>query len=111
MSSGACVTSLDPSFRAQELAFAVASIGGNVDLTAAAERRSWRERVVGRQPEGLTGTLSAAHERGLRVTAVGVEDAVTWGRVEAIGFDTAQGFLIAPPMPPAELAEWRASGA
>ncbi|HMH48036.1 MAG TPA: FUSC family protein [Solirubrobacteraceae bacterium] len=57
------ISSLDPSFRAQELAFAVASIGGNIDLTAAAERRSWRERVLGRQPEGLTGTLSAAHER------------------------------------------------
>jgi uncharacterized membrane protein YccC len=60
---GELISSLDPSFRAQELAFAVASIGGNVDLTAAAERRSWRERVLGRQPEGLTGTLSAAHER------------------------------------------------
>jgi uncharacterized membrane protein YccC len=60
---GELVSSLDPSFRAQELAFAVASIGRNVDLTAAAERRSWGERVLGRQPEGLTGTLSAAHER------------------------------------------------
>ena len=60
---GELISSLDPSFRAQELGFAVSSIGGNVDLTAAAERRSWRDRVLGRQPEGLTGTLSAAHER------------------------------------------------
>jgi len=58
-----------------------------------------------------TALVAAAHERGFRVTAVGVEDAVTWERVAAIGFDTAQGFLIAPPMPPAELAEWRATRA
>jgi uncharacterized membrane protein YccC len=57
------ITSLDPSFRAQELAFAVTSIGENIDLTAAAERRSWLERLLGRQPKGIAGTLSAAQER------------------------------------------------
>ncbi len=57
------ITSLDPSFRAQELGFAVSLIGANIDLTAAAERRSWLERLLGRQPEGLAGALSAAHER------------------------------------------------
>ena len=57
------ITSLDPSFRAQELSFAVSLIVGNIGLTAAAERRSWRERLLGRQPEGLAGTLSAAQER------------------------------------------------
>ena len=57
------ITSLDPSFRAQELAFAVSLVARNADLTAAAERRSWRERLLGRQPEGLPGTLSAAQER------------------------------------------------
>ncbi len=57
------VTSLDPSFRAQELAYAVSLIGGNIDLTAAAERRSWLERLLGRQPQGLAGTLSAAEQR------------------------------------------------
>ena len=57
------ITSLDPSFRAQELSFAVSLIARNVDLAAAAERRSWRERLLGRQPEGLAGTLSAAQER------------------------------------------------
>jgi len=57
------VSSLEPSFRAQELSFAVSLIARNADLTAAAERRSWRERVLGRQPEGLPGALSAAQER------------------------------------------------
>jgi uncharacterized membrane protein YccC len=57
------LTSLDPGFRAVELAFAVSLVGRNIDLTAAAERRSWFERLLGRQPEGLPGTLSAAQER------------------------------------------------
>jgi len=57
------ITSLDPSFRAQELAFAVSSIGANIDLTAAAERRGWLAQLLGRQPEGIAGTLSAAQER------------------------------------------------
>jgi uncharacterized membrane protein YccC len=60
---GEFITSLDPSFRAQELAYAASLVAGNIDLTAAAERRSWLERLLGRQPEGLTGTLSAAQER------------------------------------------------
>jgi uncharacterized membrane protein YccC len=59
----AFVTSLDPSFRAQELAFAVSLIAHNIDLTAAAERRSFLQRVLGRQPEGVVGWLSAAQER------------------------------------------------
>jgi uncharacterized membrane protein YccC len=61
--AGELITALDPSFRAQELGFAVSSIARNIDLTAAAERRSWRERLLGRQPEGLAGTFSAAQER------------------------------------------------
>jgi uncharacterized membrane protein YccC len=57
------ISSLDPSFRAQELSFAVSEIARNVDLTAAAERRSWIDRLLGRQPAGLAGTLSAAQAR------------------------------------------------
>jgi uncharacterized membrane protein YccC len=57
------ITSLDPAFRAEELSYAVSLIARNVELTAAAERRSWAERLLGRQPEGVPGTLSAARER------------------------------------------------
>ena len=53
--------------------------------------------------------VTAAHERGLRATAVGVEDEGTWNAAAEIGFDTAQGYLIAAPMPPAQLSEWRAA--
>jgi hypothetical protein len=57
------ITSLDPAFRAEELSYAVSLIARTVELTAAAERRSWRERWLGRQPEGVPGTWSAARER------------------------------------------------
>jgi len=57
------ITSLDPSFRAQELSFAVSLIARSIDLTAAAERRSWPDQLLGRQPEGMSGTLTAAQER------------------------------------------------
>jgi len=57
------ISSLDPGFRAQELGFAVSSVGQNIELTAAAERRSLLEQVLGRQPEGVPGTLTAAQQR------------------------------------------------
>jgi len=53
--------------------------------------------------------VTAAHGRGLRATAVGVEDEATWSVVTEVGFDTVQGYLIAPPMPAQQLSEWRAA--
>jgi uncharacterized membrane protein YccC len=57
------VSSLDPSFRAQELSYVVAQIAINTNFAAAAARRSWIDRLLGRQPEGLPGPLTAAQER------------------------------------------------
>lgn len=57
------IDALDPSFRAQEISFVASLIGRNIDLAARAERRSWVDRLLGRQPEGLPGTLTAAQER------------------------------------------------
>jgi hypothetical protein len=57
------ISSLDPAFRAQELGFAVSQVAANIGLAATAERRSWLERLMGRQPAGIPGTLSAAQER------------------------------------------------
>jgi hypothetical protein len=59
----AVVSALDPSFRAQELSFVVAQIAANTDFAAAAERRHWVERLLGRQPPGFRGPLAAAQER------------------------------------------------
>jgi Fusaric acid resistance protein-like len=61
--AGELVTALDPSFRVQELSFAVSQVAGNIELTVLAERRSWWERVLGRQPEGIDGALSSARQR------------------------------------------------
>jgi fusaric acid resistance family protein len=59
----AVVSALDPSFRAQELSWVVSQIALNTDFAAAAERRSWIDRLLGRQPEGLRGPVAAATER------------------------------------------------
>ncbi len=60
---GWMITALDPGFRAQELAYAVATVGGTIALTARAERRTWWQRMLGRQPGDLPGPLAAAAER------------------------------------------------
>jgi Fusaric acid resistance protein-like len=41
----------------------VAQIATNIDFAATASRRSWIDRVLGRQPEGLPGPLTAAQQR------------------------------------------------
>jgi uncharacterized membrane protein YccC len=60
---GDVISALDPAFRAQEVSFVVSQIATNIDWAAAAERRSWLQQMLGRQPEGLAGPVSAAHER------------------------------------------------
>jgi uncharacterized membrane protein YccC len=58
------VTSLDLSFRAQELSYAVSQIARNIHLAAAAEQRGWMQRLLGRQPaDGLAGLLPVATQR------------------------------------------------
>ena len=57
------ISSLDPAFRAQELSFVVSQIATNIDWAAAAERRSWLDQLLGRQPAGLAGPFAAAQER------------------------------------------------
>ncbi len=60
---GEVITALDPSFRALELGFAVMGIARNIDVAAAAERRSWLARLLGREPTGLIGPFGAAQRR------------------------------------------------
>ena len=57
------VDALEPTFRAQELAFAAREIAANTDRAARAERRTWWQRVTGRQPQGVGGPVEAAWER------------------------------------------------
>ena len=63
------VSSLDPSFRSQELSFIVLQIAANVDYAARAEQRTWLQKVLGRQPTGFVGFLSAASQRATSHTA------------------------------------------
>ncbi|MGH3415908.1 MAG: FUSC family protein, partial [Actinocrinis sp.] len=62
---GEVIDALDPSFRAQEMSFVVSMIGRNIEQAARADRRSWPERLLGRQPDGLPGTFTAARERAV----------------------------------------------
>ncbi|MEO6138760.1 MAG: bifunctional diguanylate cyclase/phosphodiesterase [Luteimonas sp.] len=50
--------------------------------------------------------VELGHRFGLSVAAEGVEDEATLRKLEAIGCDVVQGYLIAKPMPSAELQEW-----
>lgn len=57
------VSSLEPSFRAQEMSFAVSAIARNVDLVLAARKRTLWQKITGRRPEGAASTLASAQER------------------------------------------------
>jgi uncharacterized membrane protein YccC len=56
---------LDLSFRAQELGFATLQIASNVELAAEAERRSWFDRLLGREPGAVRQPLASARERAM----------------------------------------------
>ncbi|MEV4621533.1 FUSC family protein [Asanoa sp. NPDC049573] len=59
------LSALAPTFRVQELAYAVHLVARNVDLSVAAERRTWVQRILGQQPGGLAGPVASARERAL----------------------------------------------
>ncbi len=62
---GDLVSALDPGFRAQELAFGVSQIAGNIDVAALADRRPWHQRLFGQLPGGLPAAAIAARRRAL----------------------------------------------
>ncbi|GIF62639.1 FUSC family protein [Asanoa ishikariensis] len=59
------VSALAPSFRVQEVAYAIRLVARDVELSVAAERRTWFQRFLGQQPGGLAGPLSTARERAM----------------------------------------------
>ncbi len=56
----------------------------------------------------VNSIIELGHSLGLRVTAEGVEDAVTLDYLKSAGCDLAQGYFIAPPMDGDEVARWMA---
>jgi len=59
----------------------------------------------------VASAVQLAYALGLRVVAEGVEDASTLARLEALGCDEAQGYLVAVPMPADVVAAWWRSAA
>ncbi|MYM64268.1 EAL domain-containing protein [Pseudomaricurvus sp. HS19] len=54
----------------------------------------------------LESSIGLAHSLSLSCVAEGVETLEDWQLVQELGCDIVQGFYIAPPMPPAEMAQW-----
>ena len=57
--------------------------------------------------EAIAGALTAAcRQLGVTTTARGVTDLDTWRALAGVGFDRADGPLVAAPMPLGELVDW-----
>jgi len=54
-----------------------------------------------------TQIVREAKLAGRTVTAVGIEEDLTWRRIVALGCDSAQGYFVAEPMSTTDLDEWR----
>ncbi len=59
-----------------------------------------------RDPLIVRSTIDLAHALEMEVTAEGIEDAATFALLSVMGCDLIQGFLIAKPLPLAELARF-----
>ncbi|HEY6824214.1 MAG TPA: phosphodiesterase, partial [Steroidobacteraceae bacterium] len=51
----------------------------------------------------VTSTIELGHSMGLKVVAEGVENAEAWNLLRRLGCDFAQGYLISPPLAPAQV--------
>lgn len=54
----------------------------------------------------LLQSVAAARAANMTIIAEGVEDAPVWDRMAALGIELAQGYLIAKPMPAADVHGW-----
>jgi diguanylate cyclase (GGDEF)-like protein len=54
----------------------------------------------------VASTILLAHSLNLRVVAEGVETREHWERLEALGCDEAQGYVLTRPIPAEELTAW-----
>ncbi len=62
--------------------------------------QSPREEAIVRSTVDLAGHLN------LHVVAEGIETPEVWDRLAELGCDTAQGYLLSPPLPPEEFTTW-----
>ncbi|BCY09290.1 bifunctional diguanylate cyclase/phosphodiesterase [Actinoplanes sp. L3-i22] len=50
--------------------------------------------------------IQLCRELGLRTVAEGVETPGTWARLDELGCDEIQGYVLTPPLPPEQLIAW-----
>ncbi|MDX6552465.1 MAG: hypothetical protein QOH74_953, partial [Gaiellales bacterium] len=101
------VTLLSPSFRAQELSFAVMAIAENIAIVTAAEQRTWWQKLFGRQPRGLAGPIASAQERAL----AHVEPHSVWLRNSLRGAIALSGAVLVADRSGAQHSFWIVLGA
>jgi EAL domain-containing protein (putative c-di-GMP-specific phosphodiesterase class I) len=53
----------------------------------------------------VRSTIDLGHNLGLKVVAEGVETVETWGQLQKLGCDIAQGYYLSRPMPAAEVTD------
>ena len=54
----------------------------------------------------VEAVVQLVHRLGLAVVAEGVEDDASLALLQAMGCDSAQGYLLSRPVPPHQLATW-----
>jgi diguanylate cyclase len=54
----------------------------------------------------VSSTIELGHHLGMDVVAEGVETQAVWDRLDALGCDVAQGYLISRPMPAEQMQQW-----
>jgi len=57
----------------------------------------------------VESSLDTANKLGIKSTAEGIENTAQWEMLKAMGCDIAQGYLIAKPMPAADIPGWASS--
>jgi len=57
----------------------------------------------------VRSTIELGHNMGLKIVAEGVESEAVLERLDQLGCDIAQGYLLSKPLPPVAFAEWLAS--
>jgi EAL domain-containing protein (putative c-di-GMP-specific phosphodiesterase class I) len=55
----------------------------------------------------VSSTIELGHRLCKEIVAEGVETQVVWDRLQALGCDSAQGYLISQPMPADEMPHWQ----
>jgi len=95
-------SALDPCFRAEEVSFVVGQIAGNAETALAAERRSWIDQVLGRQPTNVAALLSSAGER----VGAHLDRHSTWLHNSLRGAAALAGAVLAADLAHAEHGFW-----